>query len=176
MIWHSITHLEASSAQPLPSSALAWAAEQTQPSMPLWPGSADPEPHRFPQTHLHLSSWPEREGNSHCQNKCIIVKKWTSVIFLPSKVGLTTFHLSLTTSPTDRMSVCSAAPLILSALSYSLQLASVSQALHCKEGRAFRDQVSFLFQNTANFVMLNPQNIQVILLCSDGSMWLICEC
>lgn len=75
VIWHSITHLEASSAQPLPSSALAWAAEQTQPSMPLWPGSADPEPHRFPQTHLHLSSWPEKEGKSHCQNKCIIVKK-----------------------------------------------------------------------------------------------------
>lgn len=45
-------------------------------------------------------------------------------------ISLTTFHLSRTRSATDRMSVCSPAPLILSALNCSLQLASASQAPH----------------------------------------------
>lgn len=51
-----ITYPEASSAPPPPSLAPAWAAERTRPSRQPWPGSADPGPHRSPQSRLLLFS------------------------------------------------------------------------------------------------------------------------
>lgn len=60
-----ITHPEASSALPPPSSAPVWVVEQTPPLRRQWPGSTDPKPHRSPQTRLRLSSSPEKEESFH---------------------------------------------------------------------------------------------------------------
>lgn len=61
-VFSSITHPEASSTQPPPSSAPVWVAEQTPPLRQPCPGSTDPKPRRSPQTPLHLSSLPEMKG------------------------------------------------------------------------------------------------------------------
>ncbi len=133
----NIAHPEASSARPPPSSAPAWVVEQTPPLRQQWPGSTDPKPRRSPQTRLHLSSSPEKKGSFIINPKYYAVSSMTACDFPLPSATLTTFHLSLTTSATDRMSVCSPAPLILSALSYSPHLASVTQAPHWKQGADF---------------------------------------
>lgn len=61
-VFSSITHPEASSTQPPPSSAPVWVVEQTPPLRQQCPGSTDPKPRRSPQTPLHLSSLPEMKG------------------------------------------------------------------------------------------------------------------
>lgn len=72
------------------------------------------------------------EGRAASAKKQILSAQAIRVLlFVLFWAKLTTFHRSLTTSATDRMSVGSPVPLIPSALSYSLQLASVTQAPPC---------------------------------------------
>lgn len=126
-----VTHPGVSSALPPPSSAPVWVAEQTPPLRQQWPGWTDPEPRKSPQNHLHRSSSPGMKGLLSILSQKM---KWLfSLVDADVVIPLTTFHLSLTTSATDRMSVCSPAPLIPSALSYNL--ASVSQDAHWKQRR-----------------------------------------
>lgn len=178
---NSITHPEASSAQPPPSSAPVWVAEQTPPSRRQWPGSADPKLRRSPQTRLHLSSSPEKKGvfTVNTKNGCgetiplLFFVCLDFVLWLPSVI-LTTFHLSLTTSATDRMSVCSPAPLILSALSYCLHLASVTHAPHWKHGTDFKIQTGFLFESHITLQAngrANNGKSQPLLLADHTSYW-----
>lgn len=125
----NLTHLAAFSALPPPSLAPVWAVELTPPLRQRWPDSADPGPRRSPQTHLHQSSWTgvlERNHLVIVRAKYILWCVLDLILEWFNELTLTTFHLSLTTSVTDRMSVCSAAPLILSVLSCSLHLASVA--------------------------------------------------
>lgn len=170
-VFSSITHPEASSTQPPPSSAPVWVVEQTPPLRQQCPGSTDPKPRRSPQTPLHLSSLPEMKGvfivvkppKYDCGE--MIPHHWhfflIFILWFPSASTLTTFHLSLTTSATDRMSVCSPAPLILSALSYTLQLASVTQAPHCKQGADFLSLVPFSpWQITVRCTLMGVQKME----------------
>lgn len=120
--WFGVTYPEVSSARPPPSLALVWVAERTQLLRLRWLGSTDPELRRSPQSLLRLSSLSKTDA---------LLSQPVNDQDLPTRcplVTLTTFHLSRTTSPTDRMSVCSAAPLILRV--FNLHLASVSRVLH----------------------------------------------